>query len=316
MVRNELNPFQLLPSEEGGLSQKNIDKLEAHYHDYDVETCMIYKKDCLIYTFEKNTNQMNDLHKVNSVTKSILSSLIGIAIDKGGISSIDQPVTDFFEIKNGWKNGVDEITIRHLLTMTSGIDARKWKQVINTKDWATAILSDQLQTNPGNKMIYSNSDSHLLSAILHKATKMNPKDFANEYLFKPLNIRNFKWETAPNNLPVGGYGLFLSPLDIMKYAVLILQNGTWEGQKLISKSWIEEATKSHVSTEKPNQSYAYHWWISAPNSTNHSRFFYAAGRGGKFIFIQPEQQLAVTFTADLSDKDSLLPYQWFFRYIL
>lgn len=316
MQKEPSSPFQHSTLEEAKLSQEKIDKLAKHFNDYDIETCMIYKSNALVYTYEKTDNLSKEPHKINSVTKSVLSSLIGIALQEEYLSSIDEPITKFLASTEDYETQVDHLTIRHLLTMTSGLDPAKWNQAIESTHVIDDILTESFQTEPGEKMVYNNSDSHILSAILEKTSGMNAAKFAEKYLFNSLEISDYKWEKDENDLSIGGYGLYLTPVDLMKYAVLILQEGEWQGEQLISKSWIQEATEAHVSTDRSNQSYGYHWWVSEPLNDLQPRFYYAAGRGGKFIFVEPNQQLAVTVTARLSSKDSLLPYQWFVRYIL
>ncbi|WP_280770955.1 serine hydrolase domain-containing protein [Salipaludibacillus daqingensis] len=309
MSKHHSSFFSHATIKESNLSKSKIESLEKQFDDYKIETVMIYQSSALAYTYERTENLILEPHQMNSVTKSVLSTLIGIAIDKEQIDSLDHSIATYFPYYKG------NITIRQLLTMTSGVDPTIWKQAIESPDSVEKILTSALPKDPRNQMVYNNADSHLLSAILEKATEMNPLTFAEKYLFRPLKMNNYSWDKDSFELPIGGYGLFLTAEDLMKYAVMMLQNGQWEGEQVVSESWTREASKQHVSTEKWKQSYGYHWWVS--ESVNHQpEFYYAAGRGGKFIFICPEQQLAVTVTANLSTKDSLLPYQWFVKYII
>ncbi|PYZ95128.1 penicillin-binding protein [Salipaludibacillus keqinensis] len=294
------------------LKENNIDKLEQQFEHEQMESCLIYQDNVLVYTFEKKLKLATQLHKVNSVTKSFLSSLIGIALEKGYLTSLEQPLSDFFSPRESQSSEVNQITLRHLLTMTSGFDPRKWTNVATSENWTETILNEPLKHSPGEKMVYNNSDSHLLSAILQVATRKSTQDFANEYLFQPLGIDDYQWKKSSDHVSIGGYGLYMTPIDAMKYAVLYLQKGIWNDRQILPADWIEEATRPHVSTDKWKQAYGFHWWVSDEKPA----FYYAAGRGGKFLFISPEQQLAVVFTANLSNKESLLPYQWFVRYIL
>lgn len=309
-------PFQRSTIEKVNLSQNKIEKLKNHFSDYDIETCMIFKSNALVYQYEQAENLINIPHKVNSVTKSVLSSLIGIALEKDYLSSIDQPVTNYLSSTEYKSSHLKDLTIKHLLTMTSGLDSTKWKHAIESRNPVNGILTDSFYSAPGEKMVYNNSDSHLLNAVLENVTGMNPSVFLEKYLFQPLQISNYTWKKDSSDLPIGGYGLYLTPVDLLKYAVLILQKGQWQGKQLISKDWLKEATSPHVPTEKSNQSFGYHWWVSHSVNDLQPSFYYAAGRGGKFIFVSPNQELAVTFTANLPSHDSLLPFQWFVRYIL
>src|SRR5690606_20827466 len=123
--------------------------------------------------------------------------------------------------------------------------------------------------------------SHILSAILQQATGMNPRDFAERYLFKPLGISNIQWDTDPAGIPIGGWGLQMTPRDMAKLGYLYLQGGKWDGQQILSAEWVEDATRKHTDTDGA-LGYGYQWWIDSALEG-----YAAFGRYGQTIFVIP-----------------------------
>lgn len=316
MKKTSLHPFTSSSIETEGLSNEVISKLENECKQFDMETCIIYRNNAIVYTYEQTKESLKEKHRLNSVTKSIVSSLVGIALHENKLPPIDKTLPSLNSYSHIQNEAVSQVTIKHLLTMTSGFQPKDWKRVTQSQRWIETILSLTLENVPGAQMNYNNIDSHLLSDIIQQVTGSSSADFLHERLLKPLDINDFTWEEDPTGISIGGYGIYLSPLDLLKYGVLILQEGVWNEQQLIPASWIKEATSAQVETDKWKQQYGYQWWISEKVDDRQPSFFYAAGRGGKFLFIYPEKNLVVVFTGSLSSKDSLLPYQWFVKYIL
>ncbi|SES24714.1 CubicO group peptidase, beta-lactamase class C family [Salipaludibacillus aurantiacus] len=315
MTGTPYESFGTISTEEAGIQKEKLMEMEKQFAGKEIETCLIYKDNGLAYTYEQHKGLLTTPHKINSVTKSVLSILIGKALEENYLSSLDLSIGDILSSNGETDETVLQMSVEQLLTMTSGFDLKSWKEISQSPDWIHAIMSKPPASSPGKKMTYNNSDSHLLSAVVQKVTGMKTKEFAARYLFEPLQIQDYEWEDDPDGVSLGGYGLYLTPVDLLKYAVMILQNGKWEGKEVIGADWINQALKKHTKTDKFKQYYGYHWWVSEGSNGKHPALYYAAGRGGKFIFIVPEQNLAAVFTADLTVKESLLPYQWFVRYI-
>lgn len=256
-----------------------------------------------------------DPHNVASVTKSILSALIGIAIDQGNIKSVDQKVLEFFpEYKVAPKDTKKKsITIKHLLTMTAPTGSKsigkRWEpldRLRRQRDWGTYILDALGQGKPGFQ--YSTAGSHLLSIILTRATGLSAWAFANQYLFNPLGMQQipevvmdgFKlddvfgdrvsgWIHDPQGFTVGGWGLTLTPRDMALFGQLYLNNGLWNKKQILSKEWIDQ-------TLIPNSNnYGYLWWLKED-------MYAAIGSGGNMICCIPDKQLVVTIVAKISSK--------------
>ncbi len=275
--------------------------------------------DAYFHPFEKGKK-----HRIASCAKSITATLVGIALDKGFIKSVHQPLLEFFPDKtiqnmNDLKRAV---TLEHLLTMTSGLnpmEAKKpgWTDVDGKAplaDWTRAVLDRPMTGTPGAEFKYNNGGSHLLSAIIQKTTKMNALDFAREHLFGPLGVTDVAWESDPSGVTIGGSRMWMTPHDMAKIGWLYLQQGVWDGARIVSSSWIESATRSRVDVRSSMavfKQYGYQWWIDAPIGAH-----IAAGAAGQFIFVMPEKEMVVVFTGNLSRHTHHIPYMLLTKYII
>ena len=272
-----------------------------------------------VYSDTWNDYTKDDCVHVMSVTKSIMALLIGIAIDKGQIHSVDDKVLDYFpeyKVKRGEKT-IYEVTIRHLITMRAPYKGKgdPWSKVCSSENWTYTSL-DFLGGKKGltDEFKYSSVCLHILSGILYKATKMKPVDFANEYLFEPLGIKKHKtyiaksaeehreftisklpkenvWFSDRQELGTPGYGLCFCAEDMAKIGVLCLNNGKFDGKQIVSSTWIEEMTRPRTVEGKyfRGMAYGYLWWI-----VDRDKKIYAAiGNSGNVIYVNPEKNLVV-----------------------
>jgi CubicO group peptidase (beta-lactamase class C family) len=272
-----------------------------------------------VYSDTWNDYTKDDCVHVMSVTKSIMALLIGIAIDKGQIHSVDDKVLDYFpeyKVKRGEKT-IYEVTIRHLITMRAPYKGKgdPWSKVCSSENWTYTSL-DFLGGKKGltDEFKYSSVCLHILSGILYKATKMKPVDFANEYLFEPLGIKKHKtyiaksaeehreftisklpkenvWFSDRQELGTPGYGLCFCAEDMAKIGVLCLNNGRFDGKQIVSSAWIEEMTRPRAVEGKHfrGMAYGYLWWI-----VDRDKKIYAAiGNSGNVIYVNPEKNLVV-----------------------
>jgi CubicO group peptidase (beta-lactamase class C family) len=204
------------------------------------------------------------------------------------------------------------MTLDDLLTMRSGLDWQEGDPAIRamymSSDWVKVVLDEPMITAPGSKFNYCSGCSHVLSAVLQQATNMNPRDFADQYLFKPLGITNVNWDTDADGTPIGGWGLQLTPRDMAKLGYLYLHRGQWEGQQIVSAEWVKDATRTHTETDG-NLGYGYQWW-TYPSLEAYT----ALGRGGQTIFVVPRLDLIVVTTAELDNHDPI--FQLIEQYIV
>jgi len=258
-----------------------------------------------------------------SATKSIVSLLIGIALDKGLINSICDKVLDYFpdyKVKRGEKT-IYDVTIKHLLTMRAPYKCKgdPWTKVCTSKDWALASL-DFLGGRKGitNEFKYQTVCLHILTGILNKVSDMTSVDFANKYLFEPIGVQrhiNYFTKTAeehkdftinkkpkdnvwfcdPQDIGTAGNGLCFSAEDMAKIGLLCLNKGSFNGNQIVSSEWIDESTKPRFTTSDKfrNMQYGYLWWII----NQEKRIYAAIGNSGNVIYVDSENNLVVSVTS-------------------
>ena len=248
------------------------------------------------------------LHVLYSCTKSIVSLLIGIAIDKGFIDDTNQTFFSIFPDK--WKpsygdEGKKNITIKNLLTQSSGL---QWDEATDAfSGWWSAgitldyVLNKPLVAEPGTFFEYSSGNVHLLSAIIQNKTGMKTSEFANQYLFEPIgiNISDWEWDETDwewgvgslDNISFGGFGAYMTPRAMARIGLLCLNRGNWNGTQILSENWIAKSSSSHITSDfAGNPGYGYLFWI-APD------YYSAVGFLGQRITIIPDLNIVVVFTA-------------------
>lgn len=282
---------------------KNI--LSGDYQSID--SVLIYTNGSLILEEYFNGYNQDKLHDLRSASKSITSLLVGLAIDKKYIRSIDEPVYPFFEnsyvsFKNGSRSK-QEISIKHLLNMASGLEcndddpssAGNEDKMYRYRDWYKFILDLEVIDKPGDVFSYCTGGVNLLGGVIRHASNMKIKPFSQEYLFTPLGIDNFRWSYAANQAADTGGHLYLRPRDLLKIGVLFLSDGNWQSEQVVSSSWID------LSKEKYFSNYGYLWWKNEieidENGTPFSiPVILASGNGGQIIYIIPSLQSVIVFT--------------------
>jgi CubicO group peptidase (beta-lactamase class C family)/SH3-like domain-containing protein len=242
-------------------------------------------------------------HNLKSATKSIMGALTGIAIEKGYLR-LDQPISDFLPqfayLEDPRKF---DITVLHLLTMTSGLEQSSYQAynslASNSTDWVWTILNRPLVADPGTKHQYSTGDTHILSAVLTVATGMNTRAFAEKHLFGPLGISVKGWEVDPMGINQGGNNLSLIPLDMALFGQLYLGGGMYRNRQIIPKWWIDASTRPNYLGGHEVYGYYSYLWYSRPRGKN---AFVAVGYGGQYIYVSPEHNSVVVITSTLESK--------------
>ena len=255
---------------------------------------------------------INSTHILFSVTKSITSCLIGIAIDKGFIDNTSQLLLDFFPNRtidnlDTWK---EAITLEDVLRMRSGFEwdeddydtYNDFFKMENSPDWVQYVLDRPMANEPGSTFYYNSGNSHLLASIINATTGMTPLAFADQYLFSPLGITERYWTTDPQGVHVGGTNLALRARDMAKFGLLFLNNGTWDDQQIVSSDWVDRS--SHGPPTPYSQiSYGYQWWIDDDDD-----WYSARGYNGQYIYVIPEHDIVVVFSSD--NEDGPYEYDW------
>jgi CubicO group peptidase (beta-lactamase class C family) len=251
----------------------------------------------------------NELQQNRSCTKSVTSILLGIALDRHEDVTMDQSVFTFFPAYDSLKtDGRENITLAHVLTMMSGF---QWDDIpgemFEADDCFHFILSRPLQTEPGEQFNYNSGCTILLGGVINFLEKMHPQVFAENFLFTPLGITDYIWETHKDGTLQCGSGLSLRPRDMAKIGLLVLNDGIWKNEQLVSKEWIRESTAPHVQESKFFD-YGYQWWHHSsntlqwwkePNSASPEEhdLITAMGHGGQYIMIIRDLNLVVVTTA-------------------
>jgi CubicO group peptidase (beta-lactamase class C family) len=303
------------PEAQGMDAQKLTEMLQAiKQQGLNLHSLLIIRHGYLVSENYFGSYDANTRHQLYSVTKSFIATLIGIALDKGYIKNTDQRVVDFFPQRK-FEN-LDEqklsLTLDDVLTMRTGLDWTEgdpaYRDLFMSPDWLKFMLDKPMVAEPGRVFNYCSGCSHVLSAIVQETTNTNPRDFADQFLFKPLGITDYQWDVNRDGTPIGGWGLQLTPRDMAKLGYLYLHNGQWDGQQIVSAKWVEDATRLHTATDGP-LGYGYQWW-TYPSL----RAYTALGLGGQTVFVVPELDLIVVTTAELNGHDEI--FQLLQQYIL
>jgi CubicO group peptidase (beta-lactamase class C family) len=265
--------------------------------------------DAVFYPYDGTT-----VHDLASVTKSVTTTLIGIAADQGKLS-LDAPMVSFFPDRLIANRDArkERITVRHLLTMSSGLDCTRaggeatLQEMKASSDWVQFVLDRPARWEPGTQFVYCSPGSHLLSAILQRATGMTALEFARANLFGPLGIREVRWPTDPQGVTLGPGDLRLHPQDAAKLGLLWLNKGVWDGTQIVSRGWVEASVKPHIKTDGDDY-YGYGWWISVPQEKGDIASYRADGRGGQYVAVVPSWDVIVATTGGGFDLDQIAPY--------
>jgi len=302
----------------------------------EVHSMLIYKDDMLVFEdyYEGHKYQWDApghkgdfvswdrdmLHCIHSDTKSITSLCIGIAIDKGFIKNVQQSIFEYLpDYQHLNINNKEYVTIEHLLTMTSGFHWEEWGVSLASVEndqigiwfWEDGpmnyVLSRDLVAVPGTRFNYSGGDIQILVEILENATEMQLDEFSEKYLFEPLGITSYDWWLKfPNGGQIqGAGGLKLTPRDMVKIGVLMLNYGVWEGKKIVSEEWISKCTKpfsGNNGIKIPGEDlgkvgYSYTWWTKDFTYKNENvSMFFAVGWGGQKVIVMPDLNMVIAFT--------------------
>ncbi len=259
------------------------------------------------------------LHTMQSVSKSVTSALIGIAIGRGEIPGVDAKVMPYFSaFKIPPDPRRDRMTLRDVLTMTTGIrwdeESTEYTDPANNcavmeakEDWVQYVLEQSMAEEPGKVFVYNSGATELLSYLIWKTTGKQADDYAKEHLFGPLGI-DFYWKRTPKGLADTEGGLYLTPRDLAKIGYLYLKDGMWDGKRILPKGWAKASISQSIATNEKPYGYGYQWWI-IPRASQGTYDAYAAwGYGGQLLIVVPELDLIAVFTGwNIYGKPELSP---------
>ena len=276
-------------------------------------------------------------HSMMSCTKSYTSVCIGIAIDQGFIKDVHQSIFDYLPNHQQFRtDNRGYITIEHLITMTSGLAWDEWSASHGTaandidrlyfecKDPIVCVLEKPWWAVPGQKFTYNGGGMIILAEILKNASNLNIYEFSMKYLFKPLAVDSIRWGQFENGMYDAAGMLFLTPRDMLKLGITYLNNGEWNGTRIISSAWVENSSKpynNNVDINIPGEDsgkngYGYTWWTSElSHNDGEINMFRAGGWGGQEIMVFPELDMVIVFTGGNYDSKTSL-YKLLEKFIL
>jgi CubicO group peptidase (beta-lactamase class C family) len=253
----------------------------------------------------------SDLHTVQSTTKSVMSALVGIAIARGELPGVDATLGELLPDRNITDPKKSAITLNNILTMTPGFE---WEEnvsywdprndavlVESTDDWVAYLLDKPLAYDQGAVYNYCSTNTQLMSEMVSTASGRALDDYAEELLFGPIGIKNYFWKDAPEGFKDAGGGLYLTPRDMARFALLYEREGEWDGRQIVPAEWVAISAEPHVRDTSPedpdfNVGYGYQWWVYNDGSDGGPVMYGTWGWGGQFALIVPEFDLVGVFT--------------------
>jgi CubicO group peptidase (beta-lactamase class C family) len=305
--------FDKLPADNRYASQieaiardtNNGESLEEYLDASGTTAFLVIHDDRLLYERYFDGYDESSIHTSFSMAKSFASALVGIAIDEGHINSVNEPITNYIPELLEKDERFESITIRHLLTMSSGIKYEEggdlpWsEEADDTKTYyATdlrklALENSRIEGKPGEYFEYNNYNPLLIGMILERATGMSVSRYLQQKLWKPMGMEadgSWSLDSTENGFEKMESGVNARARDFARFGMLFAEEGNWEGRQLISRGWVEESTRADTSTD-PSQDYQYFWWVNTPEGETHH--FSARGNYGQYIYVAPEKDLVI-----------------------
>ncbi|THB65837.1 MAG: class C beta-lactamase-related serine hydrolase [Gammaproteobacteria bacterium] len=292
--------------EEKGMDSEKLQQAQQLASEVNVWSMIVVKEGYIVSEGYYNGGSQDLSARVNSVTKSIVSLSAGIAQDKGYID-IDQTLAEYFPEYIG--DDADEweknIIIKDLLTMSWGYNWNNWDMGSGGKYWQWYYSPDQLQyavdreqaATPGEVWNYDCSSSQFISALITKTTGQTTKDFTQQNLFDPLGINSEEGEETQwsankdSGITDGAFGLYMTPRQMAKIGLLMVNDGEWDGRQVVSKEWVEQS-RSPLIENSYGGSYGLYWWVNPASGA-----YWASGTGGQYIIMFPEDDLIIVLTS-------------------
>lgn len=267
---------------------------------WSLRSLLVYKNGKLVAeSYLKDTEDLTQQRLIWSCTKQVMGILTGIALENGVIKSLEDPMSTYLEASTSYDDKKD-ITIRNLITMHSGIDfsndgtaGQTDKLLRQIPDNSVSFILERPMRAPrGTEYHYNDGDPHLVSALIQETIGKPTDEWASEVLFSKIGMTNYHWVRYRDGVTFGGFGLQTTPRELAKIALLVAQDGVWNGDTLVSQQWIEEMTHPHKLIEATDYGFGYYWWVDTERKIQ-----FTWGHGGQFTFIIPEHDLLVVMTS-------------------
>jgi len=283
----------------------------------ELHALLVLKDGKVIYEETDQGHEIDQKHVMWSASKTFTATAVGFAVQDGLLKTSDKLVDIIGELcpeeRPEW---MEEITVWHLLTMSSGLAGEASSPVArrgDMRDWAREILAQPMRFKPGEYFEYNSMGSYLLSVIVTKVTGERVDKYLDHKLFKPLGIKDWWWEISPQDFAAGGWGLFISAESLAKMGQFMLQKGVWKGERLLNEAWFDEAMSPQVMQDMNreqnpphewNQGYGYQMWCCTHGA------YRLDGAWGQFSIIIPEKNAVVTLLSHSSHTADILQGVW------
>ncbi len=287
-----------------------VDRMDADtlvhevFHAGPIKSFMVQQDGELLIEEYRNDMHAGRTTNIKSASKSIMSLLVGIAIEQGHLRGVKQNIGEFFP--DYFKTHADpekqSITIQDLLTMRAGLASTSrdnYGRWVLSKNWVEFVLRQPLIEKPGGEMVYSTGSTHLLSAILTRATGMSTRAFAKKYLFGPLQISIGGWDRDPQGNYMGGNNLALSPSALLKIGTMVMNEGVYRQKQIVPRDWITESMQIYTRSHFNPYDYGYLWW---QRELDGYTVQFAWGNGGQYIMMLPALKTVVAITSNSESR--------------
>jgi CubicO group peptidase (beta-lactamase class C family) len=283
-----------------------LDKIKNE--KYNIHSLLVKRNDSIVLDTYFYPFQQAFVHDLASVTKSITSLLVGIAIDKGFILDENQNIINYFPERNKINDKSRNIKIKDLLNMVSGFSCswndgeKELHQMMKSDDWVEYMFDLPFSSEPGVSFSYCSGNYYLLSEIIQRSTKMSCHQFASRYLFEPLSITETYWLENDKGVNQAWGDLYLTTYDLSKIGSLLINNGVWHDKRIISKDWISKLKPQYRINDQ--ETYGYGWWFEDEQPDK----IEAIGRGGQRLVIYKDKKLVIVMTGGGYDSGEIDNY--------
>lgn len=301
--RGDVFEWQFSSPDEQRLNAELLDiALDEAENKYSIYSVLVARNGHIVAERYYRGHDENSSFNIRSVSKSFLSAMVGIAIEKGTISSTDKKMLSFFPEYNNSSldDRIQDITVKHLLTMQGGMihEHVNYFDLYHTNNWIKSAIEESLNYDPGTRHSYNTFHTHLLSGIITNESGMSTYDFGQEYLCDPLGITIQNWEQSQQGIYFGGNSMFFTTRDMAALGYLYLNDGDINGTQIVPSEWVQKSITNTMPDEQAgytwgpltNGGYGYLWWLGKMREYN---VFMAIGHGGQFVACFPQLDLIV-----------------------
>jgi CubicO group peptidase (beta-lactamase class C family) len=293
-------PARPFDSAQGKPGQATLDSVVLAARDVPrLHSLLVSHQGSLVLERYLNGRRATQHANVKSVSKSVISALVGIAIEQKRIPGVNEPIGRYFaeQLRAPADAAKRAITVENLLSMRSGLEStsgRNYGAWVTSKNWVRFALARPLESTPGEEMEYSTGNTHLLSAILTAATKRSTWQYAQEALAKPLGFSLARWPQDPQGIYFGGNEMLFTPRQMVAFGELYLNRGRYGDRQVVPARWVDDSFVPRGRSDFNDQMYGYGWWM---RDFAGEQAFFAWGFGGQYVFLIPRLQLVVVTTS-------------------